>query len=618
MCGLAALFEAGRSFPELLLDAMDRDLFHRGPDSGGRISEPGLALVFRRLAILDPEARSDQPMTDASGRYTLLYNGEVYNYRALREALRQEGVALRSDGDSEAILEGYKAWGDALFERLEGMYALVLVDRARGEALAARDPYGIKPLYVARRGGLTAFASEMRPLRRLVGSEVDPEAMAELLLYRFAGGRLSNLKGIELLPGGTLARLSLGDGRYSESRFCDVLGTLQPDESLGPAQAAEAIEAAVTRSLEDHLVSDVGYAVQLSGGVDSSLVVALASSRCPTQLKSYGVSLGDLPQDEGEFRDLVVERYGPRHEEVALSARDYAEALPRAAAHMEGPIAHFACPMLMLLCDRIRGSDKVVLTGEGADEFFGGYFRYGDWRRVRLHGRLARLVPGFAWSLLARYRGIKRYVGRDSAIASSVYYDLVSLLEAFPDLVPRPGPREAAAARFDDFRDRMLAADQTAYLGSLLMRQDKMAMAASVEARVPFTHLPLARVLNRLPRDLRIPGGETKPLLKQLARKLLPAELVDRRKVGLLLPLADWLKDEAGLGRYLDYMTEPGSGLGRFTEPRRLRALVEDFRRAERHPGVPVLAHLAMIEAWLRALDAKGEFASAALEPLAA
>ncbi len=618
MCGLAALFEPGRDFAEPLLAAIERDLHHRGPDSGGRLAESGAALVFRRLAILDPEPRSDQPMADSSGRYAIIFNGEIYNYRALRERLAQEGVAFRGSSDTEVILEGYKAWGEALLDRLEGMYALVITDRVRQVAIAARDPFGIKPLYVARRGALTAFASEMRPLRRLVGSEVDPAAMAELLLYRFGGGRLSNLKGIELLPGGTLAEVSLSDGRYAERRFCDPLDSLQPDETLGEAEALAAIEAALERSVEEHLLSDVGYAVQLSGGVDSSVVVALASQRSPKGLRTYGVSLGDLPQDEGPYRDMVVSRYQPQHSEVPLTAQDYADALPRAAAHMEGPIAHFACPLLMLLCDRVAETDKVVLTGEGADEFFGGYFRYGDWRRVRRYGLLAKLVPGPLWPLLARYRGIRRYAGRDAAITASIYFDLVALQEAFPDLVPRAGPREAAAARFSDFRDRMLASDQSAYLGSLLMRQDKMAMAASVEARVPFTHLPLARLLNRLPRNLRIPGGETKPLLKQVARKWLPSELVDRRKVGLVLPLAEWLQDEAGLGRYLDYMTSPSSGLAGFTDLKRLRKLVEDFRESERHPGVPVLAHLAMIEAWLRALEAKGEFASAALEPLAA
>ncbi len=613
MCGLAALFEPERQFSPALLSEIDRDLYHRGPDSGGRFAEPGAALVFRRLAILDPEPRSDQPMQDPSGRFVIVFNGEIYNYRQLRAELAQAGVEFRGDGDTEAILQGYITWGEAVLDRLEGMYAFVIWDRQERVAVAARDPLGIKPLYMVRQGGLTAFASEMRPLRRLVGTEPDREAMAELLMFRYAAGRHSNLKGIELVPGGCAVRLDLASGRIAERRFCDVLETFQPDDAMSEKEAVALIEGALVRSIEDHLQSDVGYAVQLSGGIDSSLVTAVASERCPEALKTYGVSLGDLPQDEGHYRRLVVDRYRPDHREVRLTAKDYADAMPRAAAHMEGPVPHFGCTMLMLLCDRIRETDKVVLTGEGADEFFGGYNRYGQWRELRKFGRLARLVPAFLWPLLSRYRGIKRFAGRDAAIDSSIYFDVVKLHEVFPDYIPAPGAREAAAARFSDFRDRMIAADQVSYLPSLLMRQDKMAMAASVEARVPFTHLPLARVANRIPRHLRIPGGTTKPLLKEVARKWLPEELIDRRKIGLVLPLADWLEDPNGLGRYLDYMAAPDSGLGNFTDRKRLRALVEDFRGGHRDSAqVPLLGHLMTIEAWLRTLDGKGEFAHAA------
>ena len=162
---------------------MESDIFHRGPDSGGILDEPGAAMVFRRLAILDPEAKADQPMTDRTGRCTLVFNGEIYNYRALRAALEQAGVTLRTDGDTEAILEGYLAWGEAIVESLEGMFAFVLLDRVEGKVVAARDPFGIKPLYVMRRGGLTAFASEMRPFARLTPLAPDPNALPELITH---------------------------------------------------------------------------------------------------------------------------------------------------------------------------------------------------------------------------------------------------------------------------------------------------------------------------------------------------------------------------------------------------------------------------------------------------
>jgi len=587
---------------------MESDLLHRGPDSGGIIEEPGAALVFRRLAILDPEAAADQPMTDRTGRCTLVFNGEIYNYRDLRATLEQAGVVLRTDGDTEAILEGYLAWGDAVAERLEGMFSFVLLDRAEGKVVAARDPFGIKPLYVMRRGGLTVFASEMRPFARLGRLAPDPDAMAELITFRFAAGRLSNLAGIEKLPGGTVATLSLADGRLSERRFCDPLDSLLPDPSMNRAEAVEQAEAAIRASVVDHLQSDVGYTVQLSGGVDSSLVAALAAAAADTPVTTFGVKLDDERYDEGPYRQMVVKHAALHHHEVRLSADDFADALPRAVTHMEGPVPHYGCVMLMLLCDRIRETSKVVLTGEGADEMFGGYMRYSLWEALCRKGRLARLVPGPLWPFLQRYREIQRYAGRDPAIFGAVYHDFLALHRLFPDLIPQPGARERASARFDDFRSRMFAADQTAYLESLLMRQDKMAMAASVEARVPFTHLPLAKVANRIPHDLRVPGGDTKPILKSIAERYLPTEIIHRRKVGLNLPLDEWAADPKGLGRYLDLIVATDSRLADFADRKRLITLIDDVRqgRAVAANGRAPIAHLINLELWLRSIPDAG------------
>ncbi len=600
MCGLAALIQPGRRFPARLLAAMEKDLFHRGPDSGGTINEPGVALVFRRLAILDPSAVADQPMTDPSGRCTLIYNGEIYNYRALQAELRAAGVALITDGDTEVVLQGYLKWGEAVLDRLEGMYAFAILDRERNAIIAARDPFGIKPLYIARHRKLVGLASEMRPLLRLVPAEVDPAALAELLTFNWAAGRLANLKNIERVPGGTVLTVSLADGAVHARRFCDPLDTMAPDGRISPNEAKEMVAAALGDSVTAHLASDVGYSVQLSGGVDSSLITALASQRTKERLVTFGIGLGDFIHDEAPYREQVVERYRLDHREIVLGGGDFADALPRAVRHMEGPSPHYGCVLLMLLCDRIRAVSKVVLTGEGADEMFGGYERYGLWRKLAWQERLGRLLPRAAWPARPPFLGIRRHAGRDAAAYSSVYRDFEAVHRLFPALVPAPGAREAASRRFRDFRDRLHAVDQAGYLESLLVRQDKMAMAASVEARVPFVHLPLARIINRMPRRVRTPGGVTKPLLKKIAEPWLPHDLLYRRKVGLLLPLAEWLGDDEGLGRYLGDLTAPDCRLADYTEPARLRRLVEDFR-AGRGDG-RIAMHLVNIETWLRSL----------------
>ncbi len=603
MCGFAAFFEPERRFGPALLDGADRDLFHRGPDSGGRADGPGWALVFRRLAILDPRPDADQPMTDPDGRATLVFNGEIYNFRDLRAALAAEGVAFRTSGDSEVLLQGYLRWGEDVVERLEGMYAFVIVDHRRRRAFAARDPFGIKPLYLRRRGRTVAFASEMRPLLRLGPAAVDETALAELLTFGWAAGRLSNLEGIERLPGGTAVTVALDTGEVRERRFLDILDTLRPDESLSPVAAEERVAAALEDSVRAHLASDVGYTLQLSGGVDSSLVAALASRHTDAPIASYAVSLGpDSPFDEGVWRRPVVERCGLRHHEIPIGGREYADALPRAIRHMEGPVPHGGCVTLMLLCERARETSKVILTGEGADELFGGYERYGLWRKLRWQERLSRLP--FAGRLPDRppFRGIRRMAGRDAAVYAASYGDFGAMHRLFPGLVPAPGAREAASARFAHFADRLHAVDQTAYLESLLVRQDRMSMAASVEARVPFVHLPLARVVNALPRSARTPGGVTKPLLKRIAAPFLPDDLIHRRKIGLRIGYDEWLAEPDGLGRYLDALADGDCRLATYTEGRRLAEAVARFR-AGRREGLPPMFTLVNVELWLRSLD---------------
>lgn len=611
MCGLAALVQPGRRFPKSLLTKIERDLYHRGPDSGSVLAEPGWALVFRRLAILDPSAAADQPMTDPSGRFTLVFNGEIYNYRALREALGDVGLALRTDGDTEAILMGYARWGEAVLEKLEGMFAFVLLDREKNALIAARDPFGIKPLYLAHHGGLVGLASEMRPLLRLIPAEPDPAALAELLTFNWAAGRLSNLKHVEKVPGGTVLTVSLADGAVSERRFCDPLETLKPDPAIGPAEAEALTTQAIEASVAAHLASDVGYTVQLSGGVDSSVVTALASARTPGHLATFSVALDDPAHDEGVWRRQVIERHPVDHHEIAMNSTDFADAMPRAVRHLEGPSPHFGCILLMRLCDEIAKHSKVVLTGEGADEFFGGYSRYRDWKKLAWQERLGRVLPASLLPARPPFLGIKRMAGRDAAVYSSATHDVLTMHRAFPELVPKPGAREAASARFAGFPARLHAIDQTSYLESLLMRQDKMAMAASVEARVPFVHLPLARLVNSIPRAITTPGGTTKPLLKKIAEPYLPHDLLHRRKVGLTLPVRDWLREPNGLGRYLDDLTAPDARLAAYTNPKRLTAAVEAFRKGERQ-GLPDVMRLVNVECWLRSLPGQPAKAEAA------
>ncbi|MBT06346.1 MAG: asparagine synthase (glutamine-hydrolyzing) [Rhodospirillaceae bacterium] len=601
MCGFVVLCQKERLFSSPLLRRLEKDILHRGPDSGGMIAEPGIAMVFRRLAILDPGSTSDQPMTDPTGRYSLVFNGEIYNFRKLRRELEQKGYLFQTEGDTEVLLHGYAHWKKKLFPKVEGMFSLVIFDRHRCEVIAARDTLGIKPLYILKRGHLIGFATEMRSFAGITPFEVDTNALPELLIFRYASGTLSNISDIELLPGGYTCTANINDARTKPEQFDDPLEHLNSDNSLSQDDAVQLSKETVYASVKAHLVSDVGYAVQLSGGVDSSLVTAIAAKETAGTLTSYGVHIPGYPQDERPYRRIIQKRLNLEHHEVTLDNNDFADALPRAIKHMEGPVPHYGCVMLMLLCETIRKKHKVVLTGEGADELFGGYKRYDIWRKLKRNGLFADLVPGFLWPILQRWREIQKFSGRDAAIFGAVYHDILELEELFPPLIHRGGQREDTASRFLDFRERMFAVDQTSYLSSLLMRQDKMAMAASVEARVPFSHAPLAKKINRIPVQLRAPGGDTKPILKRVAKQFLPSEIVDRRKVGLALPLRSWLENETGLGRYLDLLVQPDSQLASYSDPKKVRTAVDDFRNKRNKKPIP-LEHLINLELWLRSV----------------
>jgi asparagine synthase (glutamine-hydrolysing) len=597
MCGFACLIQPGRSFAQGLLNQLDADLFHRGPDSGGQFAEPGAAMVFRRLSIMDPTPVSDQPMNDPQRDVTLVFNGEIYNYQALRDELIQAGARFKTKGDTEVVLQGYAHWGRGVFERLEGMYAIGILDRREGRFLAARDPLGIKPLYLLHSGDLTAVASEVRPLTRLVRAEIDSEAVPELLTFNWAAGRRSNYKGIDLLPGGTLVDVDLRSGAMTERRFCDPLDTLSAPRTVG----AEEAQAGVVTSLKSHLMSDVGYAMQLSGGLDSSLLTALAADTEDRRLASFACKIDDAELDEGRYRQTVVDAFNLDHHEDPIDGSRYADLLPDAISAMEGPTPHGGCVALFALCKSLGQSHKVVLTGEGADEMFGGYLRYALSGKLAQHEKLDRALPDFlptpdVWP----FRSVRRLRGRDRAAYASVYGDFGWLQHLFPDILPAaPGPREAVSDRFDDFRDRLFAVDQTAYLSSLLVRQDKLSMASSVEARVPFVHMPLLRLVNAMPHDVRAPGGVTKPVLKALADKYLGAELVHRRKVGLLLPYDRWMRDEKALGRYLDLLAEPTAEIRGFADSKRLDRALQDARTGQMG-DLSDFFKLINLELWMR------------------
>lgn len=604
MCGVVALFEKDRVFDPVLCSQIDVDIFHRGPDSGGLYSEPGCALIFRRLAILDPTEGADQPMTDPSGRYVLIFNGEIYNYKELRTLLEQEGLKFRTTSDTEVILNGFIKWGPAIVEKLDGMFALILWDKQEKTAHAARDPLGIKPLYMARKGSFTGFASENRPLRRLVGTNVNPDALAETMIMRYPTERLSCFQDIEMLPGGTLITLHVSSGKMTEHTYTDICDTYAEDPSITYEDALQIVETEVVDSIERHLQSDVGYCVQLSGGVDSSLVTAIAAENTNRKLKTFGVKLEDPKHDEGTYRQMVMDRYDIDHHEIMMTGEQFAAALPDTCRSMEGPTAHMGTVFLKALCREIEKSDKVTLVGEGADEFFAGYDRYSKIAHTKKAALAAKLIPGFVMDAVPRLHNLKRYKTLAPALVVLGYADHNEALKLFPDFKKDVGT-EKRIADISPLSQRICAADQLAYLSSLLLRQDKISMAHSVEVRTPFTHMPLARAVNKIPYNIRMPGTETKPLLKKVAEKWLPHDLLYRRKVGLTLPFMEWLQDDRYLKPFVDDLKSPQARLAAYADRDKLVKYVDGFQSGNivKPTLKKIMITLVSTEIWLKTIE---------------
>jgi asparagine synthase (glutamine-hydrolysing) len=537
-------------------------------------------------------------MTDPTGRFHLVFNGEIYNHKELRALLQSHGVSFRTVGDTEVLLQGLIRLGPQFLDRLEGMYAFVFWDEVQRSAIIARDPFGIKPLYTASLDGVTFFASEPAPLREIVPYSINPEAIADLLTFRHLPSGLSPFSSIRELHGGHA--LVGSPSNFRTLCFADPLALLEDHSNEHYSATQEEVEDALRSSIVAHLDGDVPVGLQLSGGVDSSFVAAVSSSYPGGPRHSFGVQIVGSGHDEGVYREAVVKHCTLSHEEIPFNSHSFADLYIDTITKLDMPSAHYGCVALSLFFREVQSKFKVILTGEGADEMFGGYSRY---------VRCGEFEPVSA--------GATNAPGEDSVIFASAYIKPSRLKGIFPSLPFTFEKRRQIASRFADVRRQMMALDHEAYLSSLLMRQDRLSMAYGVEARVPFIHWPLAKTLSRVPLNDRMPASETKGYLKTIASKYLPHNVIHRRKNGLVLPIEDWLLDDRGLGRYLTTITDSACQLGRYTDHARLKALVERFRQDKVKSDGSILMRTLNVELWLRSLSQR-RLTSAHLSDLAA
>lgn len=598
MCGITGFFDcsgvidAQRAAP--LVSAMVDALRHRGPDAQGVETGDWFGLGHARLSILDLSEGANQPMWCPQRRYVLIYNGEIYNFHALRRELEARSVVFRTSSDTEVVLQALITWGPECLVRFEGMFAGAFIDTQTGTALLFRDHLGIKPLYIAQEGGAFYFASEVKALRPALSSlELNTDALYEHMNFRFVAGDRTLYRNVRKLLPGHFMKLSKA-GEHSTHRYYNVTDSLTDY----PAQTADmdAIEDLLDTSIREHTLSDVGYSVQLSGGIDSSYITRILS-RSDKAIDTYSITLPGAVYDEELYQRQVVEMCGTSHHSYACTSEDFAKALPLVTRALDFPSVHTGTIFLYLLCGHIREKHKVVLTGEGADELFLGYSRYQlPWMNklaftLKTAGLKASWLPN-----LPKVQGLKNLMSRDLGLEAGSFHSDIS--ERLVHAARHLDYREKTIAPFKSLLAQMIASDQSCYLASLLDRQDKISMAHSVEVRVPFCSPKLFDAINPIKHHEKL-NPVPKILLKKLLAKHFPTDFVYRQKNGFSLPIAQWLRQPGLLGGYLDYLRDDTFKQRGFYNLPVIEMAIDQHLKGERDYAKELLS-LFSLEIWLR------------------
>ena len=563
MCGIVGYAgRPGAMSPELM--AIMRDtLTHRGPDACGLWSSADGAVVLghRRLAILDLSPTGAQPMISRQGASVVVFNGEIYNHAELRRELTAAGAQFAGRSDTEVLLAAYAAWGERCVERLRGMFAFAICDPARAVLFLARDRAGEKPLYWAAHRDGVVFASELKALladpqfpRRL-----SPDGLAYYLSFGYVPGELCILQGVHKLRAAHTLTWPLSGAAPVIRRYWD-LPPAAADEAADAATLADELEELLGSAVSEQLIADVPLAVLLSGGVDSSLVTAIAARASPGKVRTFTVTLPDHPQlDESRFARAVAAHLHTDHVELPLD-QSSVDIIDRLATQYDEPIADSSMIPTYLLAKTVSRHCKVVLGGDGGDELFGGYLAYQSLLRRE---RLRRLLPGPARALVARAarhllpagtrgrNGLMALAGTcaDTIAQAAIWTDPADYGAVSPWLdgrLPVCPPKLWRRQLVDPARGlpgAAMAADFRSYLPEdILVKVDRAAMLCSLEVRAPFLDRRIVEfAYQRVPNRLRVTLAERKILLKTLARRLLPPELDIDRKQGFTIPISKWL-----------------------------------------------------------------------------
>ena len=592
ICGFTGDHEGARSVVERMCAAMA----HRGPDGEGMHLAEGITLGHRRLSLVDLEGGA-QPMVRDGGSSAIVFNGEIYNYRELRAELVQAGWRFMTHSDTEVLLVGYLAWDERVLERLRGMFAFAIWDAPERQLFCARDPFGIKPFYYTQAAGQFIFASEVKAILEhpAYERELNREALEQYLCYEFNPLQETFFKGIFQLPAGNCLTVR-ADGTVRMKSYAPL--DFQPRSSLDASTVAAQVDATIRESVRFHNIADVEVGCFLSSGIDSSYLTACLAKENPA-VKTFTVGFSEYGHARGAYdevtwaRDLAADLEVENHHQ-RITEEEYFDAVPLVQWHMDEPCADPSAVALYFVNKIASSQVKAVLSGDGADELFGGYPIYQAplWAS-RLSWCPKPLLRAGARAL--RRLGLRgaNFLERSSAGVEGWYFtnaNGVAFTEGerarlLADECSAGSPQRVVRERYarteglDDVV-RMQQVDMSCWLvGDILLKNDKMAMAHSIESRVPFLDREVWSAARELPRSLRVTEGETKVVLRRAAERAIPSEWACKEKLGFPVPLAMWLREERLAKRVRAWFSSPEAAL--FFDRRELMRLVEEHQQGK-------------------------------------
>jgi asparagine synthase (glutamine-hydrolysing) len=633
MCGIAGIVASDRLHADERerLVRMRDVITHRGPDESGTYCDGQAGLVHRRLSIVDL-ASGQQPLANEDKSVWVVFNGEIYNHAEIRPELEALGHQYRTRCDTETIVHAYEQWGDACVERFRGMFAFAIWDTKRHRLLLARDRMGIKPLYWALKNGRLIFGSEIKSILEsgIVHAEANDRAIPELLSTRYLSGAETLFKGIYRLQPGHVLNFEFGVA--TPRQWWDVpVGKPRPDlAALSDEEAVSQFRAKLDDAVRTRLMADVPLGMFLSGGLDSSAIAALMAGMIDRPLETFSVAFKQRAFSELDYARQVATAIKANPHEIVIDETDFFGALPKLVWHEDEPIAHPSSVPLYFVSKLAGEHVKVVLTGEGSDELLAGYGKYpralANWRAGAFWNLAPEPIRDFVSNtVVPRLPGrVARYAKRSflamPRTPEAMFFDnfaAIGLRRQASLLDPRlaqfatPAAYSASRAYFDlpngssTTLDRLLYTDLKTYLVELLMKQDQMSMAASIESRVPFLDHHLVEFATALPSRMKLRGLQTKWILRHAVKSLLPAEILTRKKMGFPVPFSIWMRG-AGAGLARDVLLDSRARQRGITDPAAVSSLIEAHATGRTDAG-DALWSLLNLELWYRTfIDGEG------------